>query len=105
MLAFIDVDGLKATNDLLGHAAGDQLLRRVVDTLRAHRRALILSCDTEGTSSCALLAMDIEKTTERFVLINVALVAHAHASISVGLAAYKIHDPLDTLLARAGRAL
>lgn len=34
-LAFIDVDGLKTTNDVDGHPAGDQLLRHVVDTIRA----------------------------------------------------------------------
>ena len=39
VLAFIDVDGLKTTNDSLGHAAGDELLRRVVDTVRDHLRS------------------------------------------------------------------
>ena len=39
VLAFIDVDALKTTNDSLGHAAGDELLCRVVDTVRDHLRS------------------------------------------------------------------
>lgn len=106
VLAFIDVDGLKATNDTLGHAAGDQLLRRIVDTMRQHLRSYDLIVRFGGDEFvCALRALDIDKATERFVLINADLAAHAHTSISVGLAEYHIHDSLDTLLARADQAL
>jgi GGDEF domain-containing protein len=41
VLAFVDVDDLKATNDALGHIIGDKLLRYVADAIRAHVR----SCD------------------------------------------------------------
>jgi diguanylate cyclase (GGDEF)-like protein len=106
VLAFIDVDGLKATNDTLGHAAGDRLLRKIVEAVRSHLRSYDLIVRFGGDEFvCALLALDIEKATERFVLINAALAAHVHASISVGLAEYHIHDTLDGLLARADQAL
>jgi diguanylate cyclase (GGDEF)-like protein len=106
VVAFLDVDGLKATNDTLGHAAGDLLLRRVVDTIRAHLRAYDLIVRFGGDEFvCALLALDIDKAAERFTLIRGTLAAEAHASISVGLAEYRLHDSLETLLARADQTL
>ncbi|WP_432549010.1 diguanylate cyclase domain-containing protein [Kineococcus arenarius] len=37
-VAVVDLDGLKRANDTLGHAAGDDLLRRTAEVLRAHLR-------------------------------------------------------------------
>src|SRR5690606_5686133 len=34
-ILFIDIDRLKNVNDRLGHAAGDQLLRAIVDRMKA----------------------------------------------------------------------
>jgi diguanylate cyclase (GGDEF)-like protein len=38
-LAYLDLDRFKALNDRLGHHAGDVVLQRVADVLRAHIRA------------------------------------------------------------------
>jgi diguanylate cyclase (GGDEF)-like protein len=106
VVAFLDVDGLKLTNDSLGHAAGDLLLRRVVETLRTQLRSYDLIVRFGGDEFvCALLALDIDQAAERFTLIRATLAAEAHAAISVGLAEYRLHDSLETLLARADQAL
>ncbi len=37
-LVALDLDGLKGTNDFLGHAAGDALIKRAADALRRNLR-------------------------------------------------------------------
>lgn len=56
VLAFVDVDRLKATNDSLGHAAGDHLLRRTVESMRKHLRSYDLIVRFGGDEFvCALV--------------------------------------------------
>jgi diguanylate cyclase (GGDEF)-like protein len=106
VLAFVDVDGLKATNDTQGHTAGDQLLRRTVDTMRDHFRPYDIIVRFGGDEFlCALPGLDITSASERFALIATSLAAQPHTSISVGLADYRSHDSLDNLIDRADTAL
>jgi diguanylate cyclase (GGDEF)-like protein len=57
-LLYMDLDGFKVVNDTLGHAVGDQLLREVVNRLKAHLR----QCDTlarMGGDEFTLIAADL----------------------------------------------
>ena len=54
-MAYLDVDNFKAVNDRLGHAAGDELLRRVAETIRLHTRGQDLLARLGGDEFALLL--------------------------------------------------
>ena len=54
-LVYIDVDDFKTVNDQLGHAAGDQVLRCIVDYAQNHLRALDVFARLGGDEFTALL--------------------------------------------------
>ena len=106
VLAFLDVDGLKAVNDSEGHLAGDALLRLVGDTIRANVRSYDVIVRYGGDEFvCALVDASIESAAERFLRVNAELGSGQRASISVGLAELSERDSLDDLIARADAAL
>jgi diguanylate cyclase (GGDEF)-like protein len=106
VIAFIDVDGLKARNDVFGHAAGDQLLRRTVNSLRTHLRSYDLIVRFGGDEFVsALLDLSLSEAAKRFENINLDLAETEHGSITVGLAELRLEDSLEGLIARADEAL
>ena len=106
LLAYVDVDGLKITNDEKGHAGGDQLLRQIVDTLRIHLRSYDLVVRFGGDEFvCGLLDMTLEEAMMRFSAINAELKDTLEASVTVGLAELVERDSLEDLLGRADEAL
>ena len=105
-LAFVDVDGLKRTNDSLGHGAGDQLLRETAYSIRAHLRSYDLIIRYGGDEFlCALVGVTREEAAERFSLVNADLTATRQASVTVGLAELDPEDALGDLVARADEAM
>lgn len=105
-LAFVDVDGLKRTNDSLGHAAGDQLLRETAYSIRAHLRSYDLIVRYGGDEFlCALVGVTREEAAERFALVNADLTATRQASVTVGLAEFEAEDAVEDLIARADEAM
>jgi diguanylate cyclase (GGDEF)-like protein len=105
-LAFVDVDDLKATNDSVGHAGGDQLLRKTTESIRAHLRSYDLIIRFGGDEFlCGLPGVTIGQATERFALVNRNLAAMHHASITVGLTELKSDDALEDLITRADQAM
>lgn len=107
VLAFIDVDGLKAVNDSQGHAAGDQLLRDVASVLRDQSRDYDVIVRYGGDEFVlALPGMTLDQARERIELVQAALSSSPNPrSVSVGLALLEDEDTLETLIERADDAL
>jgi diguanylate cyclase (GGDEF)-like protein len=106
VLAFVDVDGLKKTNDSIGHAAGDQLLARVVRTMRARLRPYDLIIRVGGDEFlCSLLDLSTAQAVERFALIKTDLAESPKTSITAGIAELGPDESVDDLIARADAAL
>jgi diguanylate cyclase (GGDEF)-like protein len=107
VLAFVDVDGLKAVNDAQGHAAGDQLLRDVALALTTGLRPYDLVLRYGGDEFlCALSGTDVEGARRRFDEVARDLTERSSkASVSMGLAALANSDTLEELTARADAAL
>jgi diguanylate cyclase (GGDEF)-like protein len=101
-LAFIDVDGLKLVNDLHGHAAGDDLLVLVADTIRNHIRPYDLLIRYGGDEFlCGLLGLDSPEVTGRFDLVNVELNVDSGSSVTVGFAELHEDQALSELIREA----
>src|SRR5207253_692042 len=88
VLAFVDVDGLKAVNDSQGHLAGDALLRLLGETLRANVRPYDVIVRYGGDELlCAMSNLGVPEARARFEKIAAALAAaDADHSITFGLA-------------------
>ncbi len=107
VLAFLDVDGLKAINDTGGHAAGDRTLLDVADACRAKLRSHDLVIRYGGDEFvCVLSGLDLSAAAKRFALVNAALAqAPDPGSVTIGLAQLRPADSPRELLARADAAL
>jgi len=66
-LAYVDVDGVKQVNNRRGHAAGDALLRDVIDAMRTNLRSYDLIVRVGGDEFvCALPDSTPDDARRRF---------------------------------------
>jgi diguanylate cyclase (GGDEF)-like protein len=102
VVAFVDVDGLKQINDREGHAAGDQILQAVAQTLRAKLRSYDPIVRYGGDEFvCGLGGISRSDAEVRFVAVAAALETVAGVAVSIGLAALGEGDTADDLVQRA----
>ncbi len=107
VLAFVDVDGLKAVNDRDGHAAGDALLRAAASAMRSRMRSYEPIVRFGGDEFvCTFGGMSMISVQDRFKEIQGVLDHSPNpGTLAVGLAALQAEDSLDDLLNRADMAL
>jgi diguanylate cyclase (GGDEF)-like protein len=105
VVAYVDVNGLKAINDTYGHAAGDTMLARVVAALRCNLRPYELIVRVGGDEFiCALSDAGIDDVRRRFDEIAQQLSVDPDvAAITVGFAELTDADSATDLVERADR--
>jgi diguanylate cyclase (GGDEF)-like protein len=109
----LDIDHFKSINDHLGHAAGDECLRKIGDIIRTTVRGGDTAGRIGGEEFLIVMpgaSRDIALTVGERLRLAVALGGMRHASgepvtTSIGAAAARVGDTAETLLARADRGL
>jgi diguanylate cyclase (GGDEF)-like protein len=107
IVAFVDVDGLKRTNDTWGHAAGDSLLCMVATSLRRAMRPHDLVMRYGGDEFvCVLPNANLDQIRRRFDDVSAELSsAPTHGSVTAGFAKLAEGDSAMDLINRADRDL
>jgi diguanylate cyclase (GGDEF)-like protein len=111
-LLALDLDGFKAVNDTLGHAAGDRVLKEVARRLLAAIRASDIAARIGGDEFFVLLAGMHRESAMEIAERLVSLLSQPYPDIdlpvsaSVGVAMYPEHgESLPLLAASADSAL
>jgi diguanylate cyclase (GGDEF)-like protein len=104
---YVDVDGLKATNDSKGHHAGDMRLKHIVAVLQTQLRSYDPVVRLGGDEFvCTVSETAIESVQERFARITAQLsLTPDDGSITVGFAQLAPGDSPMNLIDRADRHL
>jgi diguanylate cyclase (GGDEF)-like protein len=107
IVAYVDVDGLKKTNDSKGHHAGDVMLRHVVDVVQLNLRSYESIVRLGGDEFvCTMSDTTIENVRQRFDEISAELTLTPNdGSITVGFAELAQGDTAMDLVDRADNGL
>jgi diguanylate cyclase (GGDEF)-like protein len=113
-IAMLDIDHFKKVNDTYGHQAGDEVLRRVSAAIKSTMRntdfcgryggeefvlVLIQTDLKEGMICAERMRANIEKCQLPGIGNGLTITA------SIGLSQYQMREEIDTMVARADRAL
>jgi diguanylate cyclase (GGDEF)-like protein len=113
-LVFLDLNGFKAVNDRLGHAAGDKLLVEVARRLQQIARASDTLARLGGDEFAILLGEisdrhAVEAFTQRVIgaIEQPCLIGNGHVAVSVslGVAILQPDDDYDSFVHRADLAM
>jgi diguanylate cyclase (GGDEF)-like protein len=104
-VCIIDVDHFKAVNDTLGHAAGDEVLKRVAQIAGRGLRGIDVF-GRFGGEEFLLLLPDTDRAGASVVAerIRAAVAAETRVTVTIGVAQYA-GDSAAAVLARADQAL
>ncbi|MBU2669061.1 GGDEF domain-containing protein [Actinoplanes bogorensis] len=101
----VDLDGFKAVNDTMGHAAGDALLIAVADRLRGSLRTGDVPARLGGDEFAVLLTECTPEEAEQTAARILEALSAAGAAASIGIAAAGPDTVVSSLLREADVAM
>jgi diguanylate cyclase (GGDEF)-like protein len=107
IIAFLDVDGLKRANDTRGHAAGDELLRRVVASIRSRIRSYDLVF-RYGGDEFVIALLDVDYAQAKRIVGDIRYEVTKRTggmTVSVGATPFDEDDSAESAIARADSVL
>lgn len=105
LVLIIDLDDLKVVNDTIGHAAGDDLLRRAARTIQQQFRDRDVVARLGGDEFAVLVPGASSREAMKLESRLRSALAQAQVSASVGMALRLSHDSLDQTVAAADAAM